>query len=101
MTSLQKLTQKIVETRARRGFVTDPLKIQLLLTEEIGEISAALKRTWSANYDPFDKNDLAEEIADAFVLLIALADQFDIDISEAVEKKFFEKDTNRKWKTAK
>ena len=101
MTSLQKLTQKIVETRAQRGFVTDPLKIQLLLTEEIGEISAVLKRTWSANYAPFAKKDLAEEIADAFALLIALADQFDIDIAEAIEKKFFEKDTNRIWKTAK
>ena len=100
MTSITELTKKIVATRAARGFVTDPLKIQLLLTEEIGEISAELKRTWSANYESFDKNDLAEEIADAFVLLVALADQFDIDMAEAVEQKFFRKDQNREWKTA-
>jgi NTP pyrophosphatase (non-canonical NTP hydrolase) len=67
---------------------------------KIGEISAALKRIWSANYESFDKNDLADEIADACVLLIALADQFEIDIAAAVEKKFFDKDRNREWKTA-
>jgi hypothetical protein len=34
------------------------------------------------------------------VSLVALADQFDIDIEQAVVEKFFEKDGLRKWKSA-
>jgi NTP pyrophosphatase (non-canonical NTP hydrolase) len=47
---------------------------------------------WSKNYDPFDAKKLKEEIADAFVLLAALAHEFDIDIEQAVREKFIEKD---------
>jgi len=79
--------------------VTDPLKLHILLTEEVGEIAAELKRTWSANYDGFSKERLAEEIVDNFCLLAALADQFDIDIELAVREKFFEKDQGREWRT--
>lgn len=96
---MKKLTERIVAKRAERGFVTDPLKIQLLLTEEIGEVSAELKRTWSKNYDTFSQERLAEEIADCFILLTALANEFDIDIEEAVEDKFFNKDQKRQWRT--
>lgn len=100
MTALSDLQQTIKRVRAERGFVTDPLKIQLLLTEEIGEVSAELKRLWSKSYDPFDVDRLKEEIADSFVLLCALANQFDIDIEEAVTSKFVEKDSKRVWKSA-
>ncbi|NJN81407.1 MAG: hypothetical protein HC802_03415 [Caldilineaceae bacterium] len=81
-------------------FVTDPTQIQILLTEEVGEISSELKRLWSVNYDTFDRTRLANEIADVFVLLAALASEFEIDIAEAVESKFFAKDAQRSWKSA-
>ena len=100
MTELIKMQEKIKEIRASRGFVTDPVKIQVLLTEEVGEVSSELKRLWSKNYDEFNKERLAEEIADVFVLLSALASEFEIDIEEAVRKKFFYKDSARKWASA-
>ena len=59
-----------------------------------------IKRLWSKNYDPFDAKKLKEEIADAFVLLAALAHEFDIDIEQAVREKFIEKDSTRQWKSA-
>ncbi len=99
MTELCDLQERIRLVRKKRGFVTDPTKIQILLTEEIGEISSELKRLWSRNYDDFDSNRLADEIADVFVLLSALACQFQIDIEQAVESKFFLKDAKRDWKT--
>ena len=71
---MSKLAQ-FQETRAKRGFWTDPLTIHLMLTEEIGEI------------------------ANAFVLLSALATRFNIDIETAVTKKFFQKDNHRPWKS--
>ena len=100
MSELAELQRAISEIRAQRGFVTDPVKIHLLLTEEIGEIASQIKRLWSVNYDDFDKSQLEEEIADVFVLLTALANRFDIDIEQAVVAKFFEKDGQRTWKSA-
>jgi len=101
MSELKELQQRIVNTRKERGFVNDPLKIQIMLTEEVGEISAELKRLWSKNYDPFSKERVANEIADTFVLLTALASEFDIDLESAVETKFFKADSKRKWASAK
>ena len=100
MSELKYLQKRIVETRAERGFVTDPLKIQIMLTEEVGEVSAELKRLWSNNYDSFSEERVANEIADTFVLLSALASEFNIDLESAVEKKFFKSDSTRKWASA-
>ncbi|PKB83311.1 MAG: hypothetical protein BZY88_02385 [SAR202 cluster bacterium Io17-Chloro-G9] len=100
MSELADLQKVITRTRAERGFVTDPVKIHVLLSEEIGEIASELKRLWSKNYGDFNPAQLKEEIADAFVLLTALAAQFDIDIEEAVVEKFFQKDSAREWKSA-
>ena len=100
MSELADLQKTISRTRAERGFVTDPVKIHVLLSEEIGEIASEIKRLWSKNYDDFSRDRLQEEIADVFVLLSALATQFDIDIEEAVVEKFFQKDSTREWKSA-
>ncbi len=99
MSELAQLQKAIAETRAKRGFWTDPLNIHLMLTEEVGEIATELKPLWSDNYGDFDPTRLQEEIADAFVLLSALATRFDIDIATAVTKKFFQKDSLRPWKS--
>ncbi len=101
MPELKELQKRIVDEREERGFVTDPLKIQIMLVEEVGEVSAELKRLWSKNYDDFSKERVANEIADTFVLLSALASEFDIDLASAVETKFFKSDSKRKWASAK
>ena len=98
--NLATLTQKIASKRSERGFVTEPLKLHILLSEEVGEIAGELKKLWSKNYAAFESEKLSEEIADVFCLLIALANEFDIDIEEAVEAKFFQADESRVWKTA-
>ena len=100
MSELSDLQEKIVQIRESRGFTTDPLKVFILLSEEVGEVATELKKTWSKNFDDFEKQKLEEEIADCFVLLSALASEFDIDIKSAVERKFIEKDAKRKWATA-
>ena len=100
MSELADLQKSIASTRAERGFVTEPLKIPLMLSEEIGEIASELKRLWSKNYVDFDRDQLKEGIADAFVLLSALATRFKIDLEEAVVEKFFQKDSAREWKSA-
>ncbi len=94
------LQDRIAAVRAERGFTTDPLRLLGLLTEELGEVAGQLKRTWSANYPELVTQDLADELADVFVLLSALATSFGIDLDEAVSRKFFEADAGRSWVTA-
>ena len=61
MSELAELQKLISEIRTQRGFVTDPVKLQVLLSEEIGEIASEIKKLWSINYDDFDPNRLREE----------------------------------------
>ena len=100
LTNLTNLQKRIALEREDRGFVTDPVKLAVLLSEEVGEIASEIKRLWSKNYDQFCADRLEEEIADAFVVLSALANQFDIDLENAIERKFFDKDAQREWKSA-
>ena len=97
---MNSLQRRIVEKRAERGFTTEPLEVFTLLQEEVGEIAGELKKTWSPNYDAFDPEKLGEEIADCLGLLAALADRFGIDLEEALERKFFEKDSGREWRSS-
>ncbi len=100
MTELSELQAAIEATRRNRGFTTDPIRVLTLLVEEVGEVAAELKKTWSANYDDMVVEELADELADVFVLLSALASRHDIDLEQAVTSKFFQADATRSWATA-
>lgn len=100
MADLRELQSLVSKIRQERGFTMDPLRIFVLLDEEVGEIARELKRTWSLNYDPFSKQDLEDEIADVLVCLLALANQFEIDVEKALTEKLLCKDSQRKWKSA-
>lgn len=100
MASTTELQKRIVGARESRGFTTDPVHLVVLLAEEVGEIAREVKRLWSPNYDSFDPDRLAPEIADVFVLLSALASEAGVDIASAVEQKFFGDDGEREWRSA-
>ena len=46
------------------------------------------------------KEDLGHELADALVCLLALANQFDIDVESALMEKLVHRDGERTWKSA-
>jgi len=71
-----------------------------LIVEELGEVARELKTSWSANYDAFNPRRLGDELADMFVLLCALASEYDIDIEDHVRTKFFIADGERDWPSA-
>jgi len=100
MSELGELQKQIEAIRTERGFTTDPVRLLALLTEEVGEVAGELKKTWSKNYAALDVADLADELADVFVLVSALATKFDIDLETAVRSKFFTADAQRRWATA-
>ncbi|MFR0677147.1 nucleotide pyrophosphohydrolase [Dysgonomonas mossii] len=67
-----------------------------ILTEEVGELARIMARTYGdQSFKKSDLNkDLGDEMADVLWVLICLANQTDIDLTDAL-KKNIEKKTNR------
>ena len=64
-----------------------------ILTEEVGELARIMARTYgdqSFKKSDLDKN-LADEMADVLWVLICLANQTGVDLTEALEKNFEKK----------
>jgi NTP pyrophosphatase (non-canonical NTP hydrolase) len=71
-----------------------------ILTEEVGELARIMARTYGdQSFKETDKQkDLADEMADVLWVLICLANQTGVDLTEALKKNFEKKnirDANR------
>ena len=71
-----------------------------ILVEEVGELSRIMVRTYGEqSFKESDKNkDMADEMADVLWVLICLANQTGVDLTEALQKNFEKKnirDINR------
>ncbi|THU37312.1 pyrophosphatase [Niastella caeni] len=71
-----------------------------ILTEEVGELARIMARKYGdQSFKESDKNkDLADEMADVLWVLICLANQTGVDLTEALKKNFEKKnirDANR------
>lgn len=71
-----------------------------ILMEEVGELSRLMVRTYGEqSFKESDKNkNIADEMADVLWVLICLANQTGVDLTEALEKNFEKKnirDVNR------
>lgn len=68
----------------------------VLLSEEVGEMARIISRTYGEqSFKESDKGaDLADEMADVLFVLICLANQTGVDLTEAFHKNL-EKKTNR------
>jgi NTP pyrophosphatase (non-canonical NTP hydrolase) len=71
-----------------------------ILMEEVGELSRLIVRTYGEqSFKESDKNkNIADEMADVLWVLICLANQTGVDLTEALEKNFEKKnirDANR------
>ncbi len=65
------------------------------LTEEVGELARIMARRYGdQSFKEGEKQDPAEEMADVLWVLICLANQTGVDLTEALEKSF-QKKTNR------
>ena len=66
-----------------------------ILMEEVGELSRLMVRKYGdQSSKKSDKGNLADEFADVLWVLTAIANQCDIDLTDAI-KKNFEKKNNR------
>src|SRR5260221_2364335 len=83
-----------IKTHGVRYF--NELTNMTILTEEVGELASVMARRYGEQSEKeSDKNkDLGDEMADVLWVLICLANQTGVDLTEAF-KKNFEKKTNR------
>ena len=90
----QRMVDEWIKTHGVRYF--NELTNMTLLTEEVGELARIIARTYGEqSFKESDKKyNLADEMADVLWVLICLANQTGIDLTEAF-KKNLEKKTNR------
>ena len=63
-----------------------------ILTEEVGEVARIMARRYGEqSFKENEKSDLGDELADVLWVLICIANQTGIDLTEALEKNFDKK----------
>lgn len=90
----QKTVDQWINTTGVRYF--NELTNMAMLTEEVGEVARIIARQYGEqSFKPSDKDkNLADELADVLFVLICLANQTGINLTEALEKNLAKK-TNR------
>ncbi len=90
----QKTVDQWIQTTGVRYF--NELTNMALLTEEVGEVARLIARKYGEQSfkDSEEEIDLGNEFADVLFVLICLANQTGVDLTEALEKNL-EKKNNR------
>ena len=94
----QTLVDQWIKTTGVRYF--SELTNMAILTEEVGEVARLMSRTYGdQSFKENDNNkELADELADVLWVVLCIANQTGINLSEALEKNFEKKnirDANR------
>lgn len=86
LSEAQKQVDEWIKTYGVRYF--NELTNLAILTEEVGELARIISRKFGEqSYKESDKNlDLADEMADVLWVLICLANQTGVDLTDAFEK---------------
>ena len=94
LSEAQKVVDEWIQTKGVRYF--NELTNTAILMEEVGEVARIMSRKYGEqSFKESDKNrDLADELSDVLFVLICIANQTGIDLTQAFEKNI-EKKTNR------
>lgn len=92
--TLQEAQQKVdqwIQTTGVRYF--NELTNMAILTEEVGEVARLMSRTYGEqSFKESDKGkELADELADVLWVLMCIANQTGVNLTEALEKNFEKK----------
>ncbi len=75
----------------------DELTNMAILTEEVGEVARIMARRYGEqSFKEGEKADLGDELADVLWVLICLANQTGVDLTEALQKNLEKKTTRDK-----
>lgn len=90
---VQRLVDGWIKTYGVRYF--SELTNMACLTEEVGELARLMARKYGdQSFKPGESQDLGEEMADVLWVLICLANQTGVDLTDALNKSF-DKKTSR------
>ncbi len=92
----QQQVDKWIQTTGVRYF--SELTNMAILTEEVGEVARIMSRKYGEqSFKESEKDkDLADEMADVLWVLICLANQTGVDLTDALEKNFEKKNIRDK-----
>src|SRR6187431_2481658 len=87
----QTRVDKWIKTTGVRYF--SELTNMAILTEEVGEVARLMSRTYGdQSFKDSDKNkELGDELADVLWVVMCIANQTGVDLTEALEKNFEKK----------
>lgn len=92
---LQRQVDDWIKTYGVRYF--SELTNMAVLTEEVGELARVIARKYGdQSFKEGEKCNLAEELADVLWVLVCLANQTGVDLTEAIEASFAKKTTRDK-----
>lgn len=96
LSEAQRLVDQWINTVGVRYF--NELTNMAILMEEVGELARIMARKYGEqSFKESDKNrDLADEMADVLWVLICLANQTGVDLTEAIHKNFEKKNIRDK-----
>ena len=81
----QKIVDDWIKTHGVRYF--NELTNLTLLTEEVGELARIVARTYGEqSFKKGEKSDLGDELSDVLWVLICIANQTGIDLTEALQR---------------
>ena len=70
----------------------DEMTNMAILTEEVGEVARIMARKYGEqSFKEGEKTDLGDELADVLWVLICIANQTEVDLTEALERNFSKK----------
>lgn len=88
----QDIVDKWITTVGVRYF--SPLTNMAVLTEEVGEVARVMARRYGdQSFKPGEEDTLADELADVMWVVMAIANQSGIDLSEAFARNLEKKTT--------
>ena len=89
----QEIVDQWIKTIGVRYF--SPLTNMAILTEEVGEVARIMARRYGdQSFKEEEKDTLGDELADVLWVLMAIANQTDVDLTEALARNI-EKKTKR------
>ena len=100
--TLREVQKYIANMNEIRGFNNETIQERmLLLTEEIGELAKAIRKTSKNMYTDINKkynyDTIESEVADCFYVLLSVADYLNIDVYQSLKDKEKE-NIHRVWK---
>lgn len=103
LSELQEAVDTWIKTNGVRYF--NELTNMTILTEEVGELARVMARKYGEqSFKEGEKDNLADEIADVLWVLVCLANQTGVDLTQAINDNFTKKtgrDVNRHKKNSK